>query len=37
MVDEDAEKQTGRPTGAIYGSNGDIISVQDPGSSPDNG
>ncbi len=37
MVDEDAEKQTGRPTGAIYGSGGDIISVQDPGSNPDNG
>ncbi len=32
-VDEDAEKQTGRPTGAIYGSGGDIISVQNPSSS----
>jgi hypothetical protein len=37
MVDEDAEKQTGRPTGAIYGTGGDIISVQDPASNPDNG
>jgi hypothetical protein len=26
-VDEDAQKQTGRPTGAIYGSGGDIMSV----------
>jgi hypothetical protein len=29
-VDADAEKQTGRPTGAIYGSGGDIIAVQNP-------
>jgi hypothetical protein len=29
-VDEDAEKQTGRPTGAIYGSGGDIMSVSNP-------
>jgi hypothetical protein len=29
-VDADAERQTGRPTGAIYGSGGDIISVQNP-------
>lgn len=36
-VDEDAEKQTGRPTGAIYGSGGDIISVQNPSSSADAG
>ncbi len=27
-VDEDAEKQTGRPTGAIYGSGGDIMAVK---------
>jgi hypothetical protein len=26
-VDEDAQKQTGRPTGAIYGSGGDIMTV----------
>lgn len=29
QVDEDAIKQTGHPTGAIYGSNGDIITVND--------
>jgi hypothetical protein len=29
-VNEDAEKQTGRPTGAIYGSGGEIISVSNP-------
>lgn len=29
-VDDDATKQTGRPTGAIYGSGGDIITVSDP-------
>ena len=27
-VDADAEKETGKPTGAIYGSGGDIISAQ---------
>ncbi|QHT71127.1 DUF2934 domain-containing protein [Rhodocytophaga rosea] len=32
-VDAEAEKQTGRPTGAIYGSGGDIIAVQNPASS----
>jgi hypothetical protein len=32
-VDADAEKQTGRPTGAIYGSGEDIISVQNPAGS----
>lgn len=29
-VDDDATKQTGRPTGAIYGSGGEIITVQNP-------
>lgn len=32
-VDEDAEKQTGRPTGAIYGSGGEIIAVSNPADS----
>ncbi len=27
-VDEDAEKQTGRPTGAIYGSGGEVITAK---------
>lgn len=27
-VDEDAEKQTGRPTGAIYGSGGEVIAAK---------
>lgn len=29
-VDQNAEKETGRPTGAIYGSGGELISVQNP-------
>ncbi len=32
-ADEDAEKQTGRPTGAIYGSGGDSMAVNNPASS----